>query len=75
MGETLFGSFCFVVVVLSHFAETFQWLPMMGWGFPDSPGHYLDLLSAILGLIVLPLGYLFARRENPRASPGEKTKT
>jgi hypothetical protein len=57
----LFGSLCFIVVVLSHVAETFQWLPAMGWGLPDSPGHYLDLFSAILGTILLSLSYLCAR--------------
>jgi hypothetical protein len=60
----LFGSFCLVVVVLTHVAEAFQLLPGMGWGLPNSPGHYLDLFSAIIGLILLPLGYVLARRRN-----------
>ena len=30
----------------------------MGWGPPNSPGHYLDLLSAILAGVLLPLGLL-----------------
>jgi ABC-type glycerol-3-phosphate transport system permease component len=60
----LFGSFCWVVVVLAHIAEAFQLLPGMGWGLPNSPGHYLDLFSAIIGLILLPLGYVLARRRN-----------
>jgi hypothetical protein len=25
----------------------------MGWGLPDSPGHYLDLTSAISGAVLL----------------------
>jgi hypothetical protein len=60
----LFGSFCLVVVVLTHVAEAFHLLPGMGWGLPNSPGHYLDLFSAIIGLILLPLGYVLARRRN-----------
>jgi hypothetical protein len=60
----LFGSFCLVVVVLTHVAEAFHLLPGMGWGRPDTPGHYLDLCSAITGLILLPLGYVLARRRN-----------
>ena len=60
----LFGSFCLVVVVLAHIAEAFHLLPGMGWGLPNTPGHYLDLGSAIIGLILLPLGYVLARRRN-----------
>jgi hypothetical protein len=41
----LFGSFCLVVVVLTHVAEAFHLLPGMGWGLPNTPGHYLDLSS------------------------------
>jgi hypothetical protein len=58
----LFGSFCLVVVVLTHVTEAFHLLPRMGWGLPNTPGHYLDLCSAITGLILLPLGYILARR-------------
>ena len=41
------------VVVLTHVAERFHILPAMGWGLPDSPGHYLDLVSAIIGVSLL----------------------
>jgi hypothetical protein len=58
----LFGSFCLVVVVLTHVAEAFHLLSGMGWGLPNTPGHYIDLSSAILGLILLPLGHALARR-------------
>jgi hypothetical protein len=56
-----------VVVVLTHVAETFKLFPIMGWGLPTSPGHYLDLISAVLGCTLLPLGSLgsaIARRKN-----------
>lgn len=42
-----------VVVVLTHVAERWHFFPEMGWGLPDSPGHYLDLASAILGVALL----------------------
>jgi hypothetical protein len=60
----LFGSFCLVVVVLTHVAEALHLLPSMGWGLPNSAGHYLDLCSAIIGLILLPLGYVLAQPRN-----------
>lgn len=42
-----------IVVVLTHVAERWQFFPSMGWGLPNSPGHYLDLASAILGVALL----------------------
>jgi hypothetical protein len=40
-------------MVLTHVAEAMSWIPGMGWGLPNSPGHYLDLLSAIAGVALL----------------------
>jgi formate hydrogenlyase subunit 3/multisubunit Na+/H+ antiporter MnhD subunit len=54
----LFGSVCLIIVVLTHVAETFHIFPSMGWGLPSSAGHYLDLMSAILGCTFLLLGFL-----------------
>ena len=54
----LLGMTCLAVVVLTHVAEKIQIFPSMGWGLPDSPGHYLDLVSAILGCTLLLLGLL-----------------
>ena len=54
----LIGGACLVVVVLTHVAETFKLFPIMGWGLPNSPGHYLDLISAVLGCTLLALGLL-----------------
>jgi hypothetical protein len=56
----LLGSACLIVVVLTHVAEALHIFPSMGWGLPDSPGHYLDLVGAILGSALLPLGFLIA---------------
>jgi hypothetical protein len=63
----LFGAACLTVVVLTHVAETFGILPGMGWSMPNSAGHYLDLVSAILGCTLLPAGLIasfIARRKN-----------
>jgi len=58
----LVGAGCLVVVALTHVAEALALFPSMGWGAPDSVGHYLDLTSAVLGVALLPVGYLGARR-------------
>ena len=65
----LSGTVFLLVVVLAHVAEAYRLIPWMHWGENDSPGHYLDLFSAILGSILLPLGYVFdvLSRRNRRA--------
>jgi hypothetical protein len=55
----LLGAACLTVVLLSHTAETFDFLPWMQWGVEQSAGHYLDLGSAALGLTLFPFGYLW----------------
>ena len=52
------GADCFVMVVLSHLSETLGLFSWMAWGSADSAGHYLDLSSAQVGLVLFPLGYL-----------------
>jgi hypothetical protein len=54
----LLGAFCLMIVVFAHLSEAFNLLPRMGWGLPNSAGHYVDLVSAIAGLILLPIGFL-----------------
>lgn len=51
------GAVCLGFVVFAHVAEEFHLFPAMGWGLPDSSGHYLDLASAVLGLTLLPAGF------------------
>src|SRR5258708_6198858 len=55
----LLGAGCLVVVVLTHVSEALHLFPWMHWGIEDSVGHYLDLWSAIFGLTLFPVGYLF----------------
>ena len=52
----LLGAGCLVVVVLTHVLEALNVFPWMRWGRPDSPGHYLELSSAIVGLTLLAVG-------------------
>ena len=52
----LTGAGLLAVVVLTHAAETFHLLPWMGWGLPNSRGHYVDLTSAIGGVTLLAIG-------------------
>lgn len=50
------GSILLMIMVLTHIAEAFSLVPEMGWGRPDTPGHYLDLVSAVAGLALLLAG-------------------
>lgn len=47
-----------VVVILAHLCEGLHLFSGMGWGLKHSAGHYLDLCSAVLALILFPVGYL-----------------
>ena len=54
------------MVILAHLCEVLHLLTWMGWGLEHSPGHYVDLLGAVVGVTLFPLGYLvdaLARRE------------
>ncbi len=54
----LVGAGGLVMVALVHICEALQLFPFMGWGSPQSAGHYLDLLSALVGLALFPLALL-----------------
>jgi uncharacterized membrane protein len=57
----LLGACLLTAVVLAHVAETFELFPSMGWGRSDTMGHYIDLVSALSGSILLPTGYIGGR--------------
>ena len=57
----LAGAVCLLVVMFAHISEAFGLFPSTGWGQPNSPGHYIDLVSAITGVILLAVGY-FSRK-------------
>lgn len=52
------GVVCLAVVLVAHVFEGLHLLPVMGWGREGTPGHYLDLLSALGGAALFPLGYV-----------------
>jgi len=54
----LIGAVFLVIVVLAHVCEALRLFPWMDWGAERSPGHYLDLSSAVLGLTLLPTAYV-----------------
>jgi hypothetical protein len=58
---------CLLVVVLAHVSEALRLFPWMLWGRPDSVGHFVDLLSAVLGLTLFPIGYLLHALAKQRA--------
>jgi hypothetical protein len=57
----LIGSSFLVVMVCTHFAETYHVFPQMGWGLPHSAGHYIDLVSAWGGVTLFVLSYLLRK--------------
>ena len=57
----LLGAAFLLVVAFTHLAEAFHLFASMGWGLPDSAGHYVDLVSAAAGLILFATGWLFRR--------------
>ena len=54
----LLGAGGLVIVALAHVFEALHLFPWMHWGLEASPGHYLDLSGAVLGLTLFPIGYL-----------------
>ena len=63
------GGGCIVVVILTHVAVALHLFPWMRWGLDHSPGHYLDLSSAILGVILFSTGYLLHALTKRRHGP------
>jgi hypothetical protein len=62
----LLGASFLVIVVLTHVFEARDLFPQMQWGHPHSVGHYLDFGSAVLGLTLIPLGYVLRRLRRAR---------
>ncbi len=54
----LIGAGGLLLVACAHVAEGAHLFPSMGWGRPDTAGHYLDLAGAIVGATFFPGGYL-----------------
>ena len=54
----LLGAASLVVVVFTHICEGLRLFSEMGWGAEHSPGHYLDLIFAVLGLTLFAAGHI-----------------
>jgi len=46
----LVGAGFLAVVVLAHIAEGLPLFPGLGWGRPQSVGHYIDFISLVAGI-------------------------
>lgn len=55
----LLGAASLLLVGLTHLFEATHLFPGMHWGEAHSPGHYLDLGSAIAGLVLFPVGFMW----------------
>jgi len=64
----LTGALCLLLVIFAHTSEAVGFLPSMGWGQPNTAGHYIDLASAIIGVTLLTVGYLLRRLFRRRIS-------
>jgi len=62
----LVGASLLLIVIAAHICEAMGWLATMGWGLPNSPGHYLDLSSAALGMALIVASGLFRVRKSER---------
>lgn len=70
----LIGAVLLLAVVLTHFTEQLYLLPAMAGDFPTSPGHYIDLVSAIGGLTFFPAGYFWRRSRRARHASEPSTR-
>ena len=64
----LVGALGLLTVAGIHVCERLGLFPSMGWGRPDTPGHYLDLGAAAVGLTLFTVGLFVARGHDDRSS-------
>src|SRR5437867_1893098 len=62
----LVGAGFLIITVLTHVFEALQLFTFMQWGSPYSIGHYLDLSSAVLGIVLFSFGFLARAFTNHR---------
>jgi hypothetical protein len=55
----LLGFVSLTIMVFTHVAEELHLVPGMGWGLPNSPAHFLDFASAILGCALVIAGMIW----------------
>jgi len=61
----LIGAAGLTISVLTHVCEGLQLFQSMGSGMPNSLGHYLDLSSAVLGVTLFSVGYVWWALRKP----------
>ena len=73
----LFGAGGLVIVAFTHVCEALHFFPWMHWGLEATPGHYLDLSGAVVGLTLFPLGYLVhaLAKEHVSERPPERSSS
>jgi hypothetical protein len=64
----LLGFVCLTIMVFTRVAEALHLFHGMGWGLLDSPGHYLDFTSAVLGHALLIAGMIWVSFNARRSS-------
>ena len=75
MLDAVAGAAALMVVVLAHVAAVLHVLRWMGWGQEHSAGHYVDFVSASLGLVLFPVGYaLHAFATHPSRRRGVRSQ-
>ncbi len=60
----LIGAAGWAMLGITHIFEGLHVFPFMHWGIEGSPGHYLNLVSLAIGLL-LPIGFVLQRRTTP----------
>jgi hypothetical protein len=66
------GIGCFGVMALTHVFEAFSILPSLGWGQPHGPGHFIDLVAALLGVTLVTASFLVRPRDRRRDDAGAR---
>lgn len=57
----LIGAAGWAMLGVTHIFEALHVFPFMHWGIEGSPGHYLNLTSLAVGLL-LPIGFVLQQR-------------
>jgi hypothetical protein len=63
------GIGCFAIMALTDVFEAFSILPSLGWGRPNSVGHFINLVAALLGVTLVTTSFLlrYAYRDSGRS--------
>ena len=63
------AALCFIVVSLTHVFEAHRVLTALGWGRPDTLGHYIDLAAAVSAMGFAVVGFvIIAAGQRPASS-------